>query len=774
MAEPYVEVIRQTPAPLPPLPEGDPLSRAQWISFMAIADAVIPSVRPEATAQKLKDQALPDRIYSDAYNSLRSVISKDASDDLLKEYFTEAPSSIPAFKSNIYRLLAQNIGNDAKQQMLIVLSLLNTCAGALFLTGSPVRIAAQPVHTRQLILQRWSNSIIPPLRMLARSLTSLTQLYWARTSPTLGRVLAFPRTPLHGTPGKGFDFAFLQIPPSQSPKDLPETIETDVVIIGSGCGAAVAAKNLSEAGLKVMVVDQAYHWPPDHLPMSEENAAVQLFMNGGTIISDDTTMNVIAGGAWGGGGTVNWSASLQTQGYVRNEWAQAPHNLPFFTSPAFQDSLDRVCDRMGVTANGIRHNKTNQSILDGAKKLGWAVKEVPQNCGGENDRHYCGYCTLGCGSCGKKGPTETFLPDAARAGATFIEGFDAREVLFENKHGKKTAVGVKGVWVSRDSQRGVSGKDKTTREVIIKAKSVISSAGTLQSPLLLLRSGLRNPHIGRNLHLHPVTIVFGIWDEEVRPWEGGILTAVCSEFENLDGHGHGAKIEAMTMLPGWIIPFLPHPYGDGGPAMKALAAKVRNMTAYISLVRERDPGRVWPEKQTGKCRVDYTVSKFDQKHMIEGMLGIAKMLYVTGAREIVTMVPGVPSFVRDDEELGAERGASSADGHARDGINDPRFQAWLDRLRNTGFPSPQSVFGSAHQMGTCRMGSSPDTSVVDPKGKVWGVEGCYVMDASVFPSASGVNPMITNMAIADWTSRELAREMASAETEAEETEKARL
>ena len=752
--ETYVEVVRQTPAPLPPLPEGNPLSQAQWSSFMALADAIIPSVRPAATAQKLTDQTLPDSAYSDAYNGLRSVISRSASDDLLKEYLTETPSSIPAFKSNIWRLLAENIPGDPKQQILAVLSVLNTRAGALVLTGSPIRLAAQPVHFRQLIIRRWSTSIIPSLRMLARSLATLTKLYWARTSPTLSRILSFPRTPVHGITGKGFDFAFLQFPPTQQPKDAPEIIETDIVIVGSGCGASVSAKNLCEAGHKVIVVDKAYHWPPEHLPMSEENAAVQLFMNGGTYISDDTAMNVIAGSAWGGGGTINWSASLQTQGFVRNEWSKPPHNLPLFSSLAFQDSLDRVCHRMGVTDSGIRHNKTNQVILNGAKKLGWAVKEVPQNCGGENDRHYCGYCTLGCGSCGKKGPTETFLPDAAKAGAVFVEGFDAREVLFEKRNGEKTATGVKGIWVSRDTNGGVSGKDKTTRQVMIKAKRVVVSAGTMQSPLILLRSELQNPNIGQHLHIHPVTIVFGIWDEEVRPWEGGILTAVCSEFENLDGHGHGAKIEAMTMLPGWILPFLPWP-GDGLD-MKTLAAKFRNMTAYISMSRDRDTGQIYPEKQTGKARVNYSVSKFDQRHIAEGMIAIAKLLYVEGAREIITMVPGVPSFIRE---------SISNSESAKDGVNNPRFQSWLERLRAAGFPSPQSMFGSAHQMGTCRMGSNPRTSVVDPKGKVWGTEGLYVMDASVFPSASGVNPMITNMAIADWTSRELAKDMGTANNE---------
>ena len=315
-------------------------------------------------------------------------------------------------------------------------------------------------------------------------------------SPSLGPMLGFPRIPVHGKPGKGFDFSFVQF----SPGTEPEVIETDVVIVGSGCGGGVCAKNLAaEAGYRVIVAEKAYHYPPEYLPMSKSDADVHLFMNGGVDLSDDSSIAVLAGQAWGGGGTVNWSASLQTQGFVRKEWADG--GLPFFTSSDFQDSLDRVCQRMGVSGAHIEHNPTNACLLEGARKLGYSAKVVPQNTAGNT--HYCGYCTLGCGANEKQSPVVSFLPDAEKAGAKFIEGFDAEKVIFENIKGKKVATGVQGLWTSRDSDGGVTGIDQTKREVIIKAKRVIVSAGTLQSPLILLRSGLSNPQIGQNLYLHP-------------------------------------------------------------------------------------------------------------------------------------------------------------------------------------------------------------------------------------------------------------------------------
>jgi len=452
-------------------------------------------------------------------------------------------------------------------------------------------------------------------------------------------------------------------------------------------------------------------------------------------------VSVVAGQAWGGGGTVNWSASLQTQGYVRKEWAE--RGLPFFTSAEFQTCLDRVCDRMGVSADYVKQNYTNRALLEGARKLGWTNKPVPQNTGGK--QHYCGHCTLGCGSCEKQGPVVSFLPDAARAGAKFIEGFSAQEILFEMKNGKKTAVGVKGIWASRDVNGGVAGPSVTKREVIIRAKRVILSAGTMQSPLLLLRSGVKNYHIGRNLHLHPVSLIEAIHKEEVKPWEGAILTAVVSEYENLDGNGHGIKLEATNMIPSsWLI-WLPW---KGGLDYKISAARMKHMVGYISISRDRDTGQVYPDPVDGRVRFKYHPSAFDKHHILQGVVALAKIQYVAGATEIFTVIPGVSTFVRD---------VSPADDV--DSINDVRFNAWLDEIRNTGFPSPESMFVSAHQMGTCRMSSSAKTGVVDPTGKVWGIEGLFIADASVFPSASGVNPMVTNMAISDWISRNIGRDL---------------
>jgi choline dehydrogenase-like flavoprotein len=607
----------------------------------------------------------------------------------------------------------------------------------LALTGYLLPISEQPAGIREAIVKSWSIARLGAIRQLHRSLTVLTKQTWIKVTPSLRRVLGVPRVPTGMKAGKGYEYEFIQFPPG----DEPEVIETDVVIVGSGCGGAVSAKNLTAAGHRVIVVEKAYHWSPDHFPMSESDGWNHLFMNGAFICSDDTSVSVVAGQSWGGGGTVNWSASLQTQGYVRREWAA--RGLPFFTSADFQESLDRVCDRMGVSTDYIKHNKTNALLMEGARKLGWTHKSVPQNTGGK--QHDCGFCTFGCGSCEKQGPSVSFLPDAARAGAKFIEGFHAEKIAFSYEGGEKVATGVYGTWTSRDINGGVAGPPLTTRKVMIKAQRVIVSSGTMQSPLLLLRSGLMNPQIGRNLYVHPVALLGAIHKEAITPWEGGILTAVVNEFENLDGKGHGVKLEATNMIPSsWLI------WLDwkGGLQYKLDAAKLKHMAGYISLAKERDAGRVYPDPIDGRVRFQYTPSKTTKQHIMQGLLALAKIQYVAGASEIFTTIPGMRPFVRD-----------LSTPQPGDGINDAEFQAWLDEINAKGFPSPESVFVSAHQMGTCRMSATEREGVVDSHGRVWGTEGLYVTDASVFPSASGVNPMVTNMAISDYISRGIAKSM---------------
>jgi hypothetical protein len=176
---------------------------------------------------------------------------------------------------------------------------------------------------------------------------------------------------------------------------------------------------------------------------------------------------------------------------------------------------------------------------------------------------------------------------------------------------------------------------------------------------------------------------------------------------------------------------------------------------FISLTRDRDTGRVYPDPRKGTPRIVYDTSDFDREHTMEGLVALSKICYVSGATEIRPHLPDLEPFVAKD---GGKRQAEHQAGKDPE-FTDPEFATWIKELRAADNRPPVAMWMSAHQMGSCRMSAKEDAGVVDMKGRVWGAENLYVADASVFPSASGVNPMVTAMALADWISRGVASEL---------------
>lgn len=308
----------------------------------------------------------------------------------------------------------------------------------------------------------------------------------------------------------------------------------------------------------------------------------------------------------------------------------------------------------------------------------------------------------------------TWLRDAHQHGAKFLEKTKVIRVI--TKHGK--AVGVEALV-------------NYTRKVIIKADQVVVSAGSLQSPGVLLRSGLKNKNIGRHLRLHPCTIAFGFFDRPIRTYEGSIMTAVSNVVENIENDGYGAKLEIPSLHPGSFSTVVPW---RGAAAHKETMMKYDRCTPILVLTRDKDSTGVVRYDDKENYIVDFTLSNRDRQSLMAGIEKSLNILVAAGAREVSTGQFGVDPFhFKDNEESR---------------IDNPRYVEWMQQVRRYGFPKDGAGVFCAHQMGTNRMGVSPKTSVVRPTGETWDVKNLFVADASVFPTASGVNPMVTNEAIA--------------------------
>jgi long-chain-alcohol oxidase len=225
--------------------------------------------------------------------------------------------------------------------------------------------------------------------------------------------------------------------------------------------------------------------------------------------------------------------------------------------------------------------------------------------------------------------------------------------------------------------------------------------------------------------------VWGVFDEELKTWEGVMQALYSDQHRDLDD-GYGLKYETAANHPHLFISFVPwRGAADHLRLMEGLSSSV----PIGVLLRDRDGGEVRVGRD-GEPVVRYKLSAFDTGHLRTGIDGAAQILEAAGARRI---------FSSQSRWVSYDPGQGNA-GRAR-------FMADADAC---GYGAGRISLGSFHIMGSARMGGSPVTSVCDPTGQTWEVRDLYVFDGSSFPTASGVNPQISIQAIAHMGARALA------------------
>jgi len=302
-----------------------------------------------------------------------------------------------------------------------------------------------------------------------------------------------------------------------------------------------------------------------------------------------------------------------------------------------------------------------------------------------------------------------FLPDVpAAGGAVYANALVERIAIAD---GKAQRVFVRQMLAPGD-----------VREFTVVADTFVVAAGSLRTPGLLARSGCAHPLLGKRLFLHPVMAVAAQFQQRIAAWEGPMQSAYSDAFNGRDG-AYGTKLEAAPVHPGLCASALPW---EGRATHMERMTLAGRCAWLIALARDRDPGSV---DLDAEAQIRYTVSPFDAEHLYDGLTGAVDVAFAAGAERVQTL---------HAKPIVLERGAWNA--AARDALR--------ERLARIGVASNRQIMFSAHQMGTAAMGADPAASVVDPAGRARGVDNLIVADASVFPQASGVNPMLTIMAMA--------------------------
>lgn len=679
--------------------------------------------------------------------------------ELANSFAHDGFDSNPYLVDKFARQMKASLGPASLRDLSLLFILLSTRLGCLALTGAVGPFYELSRQRREQIIMSWGASPISLFRKAASGLRGLTLMLYYRTHPLAWQAVGYSEginkdwenAASEEAAVKHFHYRFENDRIRHSSPEAEVVIDTEVLIIGSGSGGGVAASYLSQRGVKTLVVDKGIYLRPSDMRGSEDEGYTSLYDGEGIIPTEDSTVNILAGSTFGGGTTINWSASLKPRHFVRRTWNEK-YGVPYYTSPRFADDLNSVCHRMGVAIQPIRHNIPNSLLALGAERAGHPVETVPQNSGGHT--HYCGKCQFGCISGHKQGGTVTWLRDSAEHGGAFMTNTYVERILFDDKV-KRKAVGAQAI---------VDGRPITIRA----SKAVVVSAGSIQTPAILLRTPelKYNKMIGQTLYLHPTTVVTGYYDFPVNPWEGSLLTIVDNSAELVNPAGWGCKIEVIASSPGIHAAFSNF---QSGAEHKKNMMRYNHSYTIIVISRDRDPGRVQIDGN-GNARVFYTPSKHEQESARQGLLRACDVHMMAGASTIATAQFGVPpfkpslkapanAFAKSQPESTTIPGTSMLVSSRPKDINDPAYRAWLAQVSKVGGTPYFCAFGSAHQMGSCRMAGSPSMGTCDPEGRVWGAKNLWIADASSLPEASGVNPMVTTMATVWGISRNIAADL---------------
>lgn len=630
-------------------------------------------------------------------------------DDDLEGFFATGAAQVGT-AGRVEQLIASLPDPRDRSRIRTLLGALGSPLANLALSGRPASLMRLGPAAREVVLRGWAHSRLPLRRAGFQALKRLAHVAYygwpmADGSNPAWRHVGYPG-PLP-QPEQAID------PLPTLPIDRDTTLECDVVVVGSGAGGGVVAGVLAAAGRSVIVLEKGPNPGSRDMTQVEGEMLGSLYLDGGLLMTQSGSMPVLAGSCLGGGTVINYSTSFPLPLAVRQQWDRAS-GLSLFTSQRFADSFDRVSARINVGTRWTTPGRRDKLLEQGLRSLGWHVDLMPRNVTDCKEGLECGFCGYGCRHGAKNSTARTYLSDAAAAGTRLVVGCEVERVLSEQ--GRASGVTAR-----------VTAPDGSRHRLTVRARVVVAAAGGIHTPAILRRSGLSNRNIGRHLRLHPATAVMGVFPQRVDPWEGSLQTRYSDQFADQDD-GYGAKFEtapAHCVLAasafGW----------ESARQFREDVAGLGYSGLCGVLLRDRDPGRVAVGRD-GRPRVHYELSRFDARHVREAVRGAAQVLAAAGAREIFTLQTP-PARVKTSE------------------------RSWLDRLMAAadarGYRHCRMSYISFHQVASARMGRSPAASVAGESGEAHELKGLYVADGSAFPTSSGVNPMLTIMAIADHVAR---------------------
>jgi len=476
-------------------------------------------------------------------------------------------------------------------------------------------------------------------------------------------------------------------------------VDCDVVVVGSGAGGATMAAELAAAGVSVVLIEEGGYHQTESFGAQSVRALRTLYRDGGGGMAIGKPSVLAEGRCVGGSTVVNGGMSWRTPPPVLARWAAAD-GIRDIGEDAMAPFFDEAEAWLSVAEQDPETiGRDSELLYAGARSLGWRIVANRRNqlhCAGTNN------CNNGCPTGAKRSMLVTAVPRALAHGTRLYADCRVERVTLD---ARGRAAGVTGRFRGQDGRRGSA--------LSVRAKVVVVAGGAVQTPALLARSGVKPAarQLGRNLAMHPNANVIAFFDENVTGWHGVHQAYQVREFQS-----DGIILTANNLAPPMLAALMP----GHGRELGELMAGYNHVVTAGPLIEDSGAGRVRTLPGLG-AQVFYQLSDRDAARVVRGVELTATAMFAAGARRVLLPVDGAPALHSLDE---------------------------VRRLLAAPVPARALRVFSVHLMGTARMSEDVRRGVVDSYGEFHGVHGLFVCDASLFPGPTGLNPMLTIIALA--------------------------
>jgi choline dehydrogenase-like flavoprotein len=482
-------------------------------------------------------------------------------------------------------------------------------------------------------------------------------------------------------------------------------LECDVVVVGTGAGGAVVGRELAEAGLAVVFVEEGHYFDRTQFTGRAFQMQQKLYRRGGSTFSvGNVGIPIPLGQTVGGSTTVNSGTCYRTPDRILTAW-QGDLGLVELGPAQLAPYFERVEDVLGVDyAKAELMGGNGRVIARGCEAIGFSqhgpLKRNAPACDGQ------GICCFGCPTDAKRSTNVSYIPLALRAGAEVFSACKMTRII-----------------VDGGRARGIVARSEDGHTLTVRARAVVIACGSIMTPLVLSSQGLggRSGQLGKNLSIHPACGALAEFDEQILSWKG-----IPQGYSVHELHDEGILFEGaavpleMTMSMTQLI----------GPELIRLAESFDHVASFGFMVEDVSRGTV--SEIAGQPVIRYWLEDSDVARIKRGLDVLAQIFFAGGARRVHLPIAGFDVLEGPDD---------------------------LAKLRRTRVRAWDLDVSAYHPLGTAKMGVDPATSVIGADHEMHDTHGLYVVDGAAVPTSLGVNPQITIMALATRAAEKIAAKL---------------